>query len=202
MCYIAECFSPFVGRNCEIDMNLDTCQPEICHSHSTCSPLVKGGFLCENCSPNGGAEHYTKLCELRSRSFSKASFLTFPSLRQRHRLHIRLRYYSYCDSLQHITSQKAWIHIYGNLKYCNFFRFATQSDSGLLLYNGRYNEKHDFIALEIVDGAIRFSFSLGSNITTTVATLPHRVSDGNWHSVTVQYFNKVKILYYSHFYKL
>jgi cadherin EGF LAG seven-pass G-type receptor 1 len=76
-----------------------------------------------------------------------------------------------------------------------FFRFATQSDSGLLLYNGRYNEKHDFIALEIVDGAIRFSFSLGSNITTTVATLPHRVSDGNWHSVTVQYFNKVKVTF-------
>jgi len=86
-------------------------------------------------------------------------------------------------------------HHYENLKYCNFFRFATQSDSGLLLYNGRYNEKHDFIALEIVDGAIRFSFSLGSNITTTVATLPHRVSDGNWHSVTVQYFNKVKVTF-------
>jgi len=46
-----------------------------------------------------------------------------------------------------------------------------------------------------VDGAIRFSFSLGSNITTTVATLPHRVSDGNWHSVTVQYFNKVKVTF-------
>jgi hypothetical protein len=82
-----------------------------------------------------------------------------------------------------------------NLISCNCFRFATQSDSGLLLYNGRYNEKHDFIALEIVDGAIHFSFSLGSNVTTTVATLPHRVNSGNWHSVTVQYFNKVKKLH-------
>jgi hypothetical protein len=89
-----------------------------------------------------------------------------------------------------------------NLKYCNCFRFATQSDSGLLLYNGRYNEKHDFIALEIVAGAIRFSFSLGSNVTTTVATLPHRVNDGNWHSVTVQYFNKVRKLHSSLFCKL
>jgi hypothetical protein len=62
----------------------------------------------------------------------------------------------------------------------------------LLLYNGRYNEKHDFIALEIVGGAIRFSFSLGSNVTTTVASLPGRVSDGDWHSVTVHYFNKVR----------
>ncbi|PSN41253.1 Protocadherin-like wing polarity protein stan [Blattella germanica] len=125
--YVCVCKPGFTGQNCEIDMNLDTCQPGICRSHSTCSPLVKGGFRCENCSPNGGSEHYTKLCELRSRSFSKASFLTFPSLRQRHRLHIRLR-------------------------------FATQSDTGLLLYNGRYNEKHDFIALEIVGGAVHFSF--------------------------------------------
>jgi hypothetical protein len=74
----------------------------------------------------------------------------------------------------------------------NCFRFATQSDSGLLLYNGRYNEKHDFIALEIVGGSVHFSFSLGSNVTTTVASLPGRVSDGSWHSVTVHYFNKVK----------
>ncbi|KAJ4450280.1 hypothetical protein ANN_01700 [Periplaneta americana] len=157
--YTCVCKPGFTGRNCEIDMHLDTCQPGICRSHSTCSPLVRGGFLCENCSPSGGLEHYTKLCELRSRSFSKASFLTFPSLRQRHRLHVKLR-------------------------------FATQSDSGLLLYNGRYNEKHDFIALEIVDGAIHFSFSLGSSVTTTIASLPGRVSDGNWHSVIVQYFNK------------
>jgi len=103
-----------------------------------------------------------------------------------------------CDptALVHIPEGlNSYQHHYENLKYCNCFRFATQSDSGLLLYNGRYNEKHDFIALEIVDGAIRFSFSLGSNITTTVATLPRRVSDGNWHSVTVQYFNKVKVTF-------
>ncbi|KAJ8866710.1 hypothetical protein PR048_032571 [Dryococelus australis] len=147
------------GMNCEIDLQMDTCQPGICHSGSACSPLVKGGFVCEGCMLTGGVEHYTKLCELRSRSFSKESFLTFPALRQRHRLHIRMR-------------------------------FATQAESGLLLYNGRYNEKHDFIALEIVSGAIHFSFSLGTNVTTTAATMPGGVSDGNWHTVTVHYFNK------------
>nr|CAD7592898.1 unnamed protein product [Timema genevievae] len=161
--YSCVCKPGFTGVNCELDLHLDTCQPGICRSNSLCSPLIKGGFVCENCSPTGGVEHYTKLCELRSRSFSKESFLTFPALRQRHRVHIKLR-------------------------------FATQSESGLLLYNGRYNEKHDFIALEIVSGAIHFSFSLGSNVTTTVASLPGGVSDGSWHSVTVHYFNKSAIV--------
>ncbi|XP_066994105.2 protocadherin-like wing polarity protein stan [Anabrus simplex] len=157
--YTCVCKPGFTGHNCEIDLDLDTCQPGICRSHSVCSPLVKGGFVCENCAPSRAAEHYTSLCELRSRSFAKSSFLTFPALRQRHRINIRLR-------------------------------FATRAESGLLLYNGRYNEKHDFIALEIVQGAIHFSFSLGSNITTTVVSIPGGVSDGNWHSVSVHYFNK------------
>ncbi|XP_063227767.1 protocadherin-like wing polarity protein stan [Bacillus rossius redtenbacheri] len=157
--YTCVCKPGFTGRNCEVDLRMDTCQPGICHSGSSCQPLVKGGFVCEGCPLAGGAEHYSRLCELRSRSFSKESFLTFPALRQRHRLHVRLR-------------------------------FATQAESGLLLYNGRYNEKHDFIALEIVSGAIHFSFSLGTNVTTTVASIPGGVSDGNWHSVTVHYYNK------------
>lgn len=72
--------------------------------------------------------------------------------------------------------------------YC---RFATQSSDGLLLYNGRYNEQHDFIALEIVNNRVQFSFSLGSEITKASANIPGGVADGNWHSVTVSYFNKV-----------
>jgi hypothetical protein len=125
--YMAQCSSPFVGQNCEIDLNLDTCQPGICRSHSTCSPLVKGGFRCENCSPSGGAEHYTKLCELRSRSFSKASFLTFPSLRQRHRLHIRLRYYNNCYSLQHVLEETMWNFRLSNIEDSSLLDFGAVS---------------------------------------------------------------------------
>lgn len=75
---------------------------------------------------------------------------------------------------------------------CNS-RFSTYEDSGLLLYNGRYNELHDFIALEITDGgqSVQFSFSLGSDVTQVSASLPSGVNDGNWHTVTVSYFNKV-----------
>lgn len=40
-------------------------------------------------------------------------------------------------------------------------RFATQERNALLLYNGRFNEKHDFIALEIVEEQVQLTFSAG-----------------------------------------
>lgn len=72
-------------------MDIDTCKPNVCRSGSTCTPNSKGGFHCEDCLPVAGSEHYTPLCELKSRSFIKDSFLTFPSLKQRHRLHLELK---------------------------------------------------------------------------------------------------------------
>lgn len=46
--------------------------------------------------------------------------------------------------------------------YCTgICRFATRERNALLLYNGRFNEKHDFIAVEIVDEQIQLSFSGG-----------------------------------------
>lgn len=113
------------------------------------------GYDCANCVE----KYYTQLCELKARSFHSGSFLTFPSLKQRYRLHIQLK-------------------------------FATLETNGLLLYNGRYNERHDFIALEIINGAIEFSFSLGSNISRARTTIVGGVSDGNWHTVNINYINK------------
>ena len=40
-------------------------------------------------------------------------------------------------------------------------RFATRERNALLLYNGRFNEKHDFIALEVVDEQVQLTFSAG-----------------------------------------
>lgn len=40
-------------------------------------------------------------------------------------------------------------------------RFATRERNALLLYNGRFNQKHDFIAVEIIDEQIQLTFSGG-----------------------------------------
>ncbi|CAJ0936725.1 unnamed protein product [Ranitomeya imitator] len=37
--------------------------------------------------------------------------------------------------------------------------FATRERNALILYNGRFNEKHDFIALEIIEEQIQLTFS-------------------------------------------
>ncbi len=44
-----------------------------------------------------------------------------------------------------------------------FCRFATLESNGLLFYNGRFNEKHDFLALEILDGQMVLKYSTGKN---------------------------------------
>lgn len=93
-------------------MNSGTCQTEICNK-GVCTPSNNGeGFQChclgselypEKFFKGGGRTvsqrpnvkvplseiDYNEVCELRSRGFSKNSFLTFPALRQRHRLHIK-----------------------------------------------------------------------------------------------------------------
>ncbi|KAG0726156.1 Protocadherin-like wing polarity protein stan [Chionoecetes opilio] len=138
------------------------CVSEVCKHGSKCKTVngdggSSGGFTCTNCSRS---LYHTSTCELRARRFSKGTFLTFPALKQRHRLHIKIS-------------------------------FATRDPNGLLLYNGRYNEKHDFMSLEVVAGEVVFSFSLGTTTTRVSAVLPGGVHDGNWHTVAVEYYYRV-----------
>ncbi|OWR45133.1 cadherin [Danaus plexippus plexippus] len=74
-------------------------------------------------------------------------------------------------------------------------KFATQTSSGLLLYNGRYNERHDFVSLEVISSeagrggsGLRFSFGLGGG--RTEVTVEGDVADGEWHTVEIEYFNR------------
>uniref|UniRef100_A0A3P8VAA9 Cadherin EGF LAG seven-pass G-type receptor 3 n=1 Tax=Cynoglossus semilaevis TaxID=244447 RepID=A0A3P8VAA9_CYNSE len=70
--------------------------------------------------------------------------------------------------------------------------FATLENNGLLFYNGRFNEKHDFIALEIQEGQVVLKYSTGELSTQVTPFLPGGVSDGNWHTVHIHYYNKPK----------
>ncbi|XP_048650555.1 cadherin EGF LAG seven-pass G-type receptor 3 isoform X2 [Marmota marmota marmota] len=68
--------------------------------------------------------------------------------------------------------------------------FATVQHSGLLFYNGRLNEKHDFLALELVAGQVRLTYSTGESNTVVSPTIPGGLSDGQWHTVHLKYYNK------------
>ncbi|XP_076066701.1 protocadherin-like wing polarity protein stan isoform X3 [Oratosquilla oratoria] len=154
--YTCVCLPGYTGTNCEVNMLSGPCKDGVCAHGSHCSAMDRGGFTCANCTRS---LYHTATCQLRARRFARGSFLTFPSLKQRHRLHLKVS-------------------------------FATREPDGILLYNGRYNEKHDFVALEIVNGSIRFSFSLGTTTTRVSASLPGGVDDGEWHTVSVDYYNR------------
>ncbi|KAL4710435.1 hypothetical protein ACJJTC_008837 [Scirpophaga incertulas] len=50
--------------------------------------------MCQGCALD--AAYTTAACELRARAFPAAAFLTFPGLRRRHRVRLRLRYHCRC----------------------------------------------------------------------------------------------------------
>lgn len=53
-------------------------------------------------------------------------------------------------------------------------RFATKERDGLLLYNGRFNEKHDFVALEVIQEQVQLTFSAGDPGCPMSLPIPQR----------------------------
>lgn len=66
------------------------------------------------------------------------------------------------------------------------FEFATVDENGLLLYNTQYQsgQSNDYIAVEVVGGALEVSISLGSG-ESTASSRSVFVSDGLWHRVSI-----------------
>lgn len=80
--YTCQCRSGYAGQDCQLDLSSGRNDKSCNGRTGLCAPT--------NCT--GPANFYTPLtCQLRSRSFYRGSFLTFPALRQRYRLHLKLR---------------------------------------------------------------------------------------------------------------
>ncbi|XP_046805678.1 neurexin-1 isoform X2 [Lucilia cuprina] len=64
------------------------------------------------------------------------------------------------------------------------FRFKTVEPNGLLLYNG--GRRNDFVAVELVNGHIHYTFDLGDGpITMRDKTRVH-MNDNRWHQVSIR----------------
>ena len=77
--------------------------------------------------------------------------------------------------------------------------FTTTEHSGLLLFNGRYDGKHDFIAVEVWQGQVWCRLSLFSHKVIVTSNVNGGVIDGNWHKVEVALQNRVRIFFEKNF---
>ncbi|XP_056107101.1 cadherin EGF LAG seven-pass G-type receptor 1 [Rhinichthys klamathensis goyatoka] len=102
----------------------------------------------------------------------------------------------YCEMTTRSFPGQSFITFRGLRQRFHFtlsFMFATRERNGLLLYNGRFNERHDFIAIEIVEEQIQLTFSAGESKTTVTPFVAGGVSNGQWHTVYLHYYNKPNI---------
>ncbi|KAM9860155.1 cadherin EGF LAG seven-pass G-type receptor 2 [Aulostomus maculatus] len=187
------CPTGFTGDYCETE--IDLCYSKPCGPHGLCRSR-EGGYTCE-C-----LEDYTgERCELSSRSgrcapgVCKNGGVCVNLLVGGFKCECPLGGYEkpYCEMTTRNFPPHSFLTFKGLRQRFHFtlsLTFATKEPNGLLLYNGRFNEKHDFIAMEIINEQIQLTFSAGETKTTVSPFVLGGVSDGQWHMAEVHYYNK------------
>ncbi|KAM3877775.1 cadherin EGF LAG seven-pass G-type receptor 2 [Diretmus argenteus] len=187
------CPTGFTGDYCETE--IDLCYSKPCGAHGVCRSR-EGGYTCECFDDYTGEQ-----CELSSRSGRCA-----PGVCKNGGTCVNLLVGGfkcecppggyekpYCEMTTRNFPPQSFLTFKGLRQRFHFtlsLAFATKEPYGLLLYNGRFNEKHDFIAMEIINEQIQLTFSAGETKTTVSPYILGGVSDGQWHVVQVHYYNK------------
>ncbi|XP_042234513.1 agrin-like isoform X4 [Homarus americanus] len=153
------CIQGYTGERCEV--RLDPCESQPCQAGATCMSLPSEGFHCR-CPPGRTGT----LCDQMDRTlrevvipdFDGDAYLELPTL----------------ENVGNSLALEIW--------------FLTRSPDGVLLYNGQMGGGGDFIALNLRNGHVEFSYNLGSGLATLVFRLksPSRVALNTWHVVRVR----------------
>uniref|UniRef100_A0A8C9TNK3 Cadherin EGF LAG seven-pass G-type receptor 1 n=1 Tax=Scleropages formosus TaxID=113540 RepID=A0A8C9TNK3_SCLFO len=190
------CPPGFTGDYCETE--IDLCYSGPCRNNGKCRSR-EGGYTCE-CLEDFTGEH----CEVDARSgrcvpgVCKNGGKCVDLLVGGFLCQCPAGDYEkpYCEVTTRSFPGRSFVTFRGLRQRFHFtlsFMFATRERNALLLYNGRFNEKHDFIALEIIEEQVQLTFSTGETKTTVSPFVAGGVSDGQWHSVQLHYYNKPNI---------
>ncbi|XP_069017360.1 protocadherin Fat 4 isoform X2 [Embiotoca jacksoni] len=179
--FYCQCQSDFSGSVCSADV--DECLKVKCQNGGTCSPS-QDGYHC-HCVAGFEGEMCEELIDhCRSTPCIQGTCINL------------LAGFS-CNCPFGVSGVHCEEHSYGfeDLSFMEFppldrrtnlisLEFATVQRNSLLLYNPGGASSREFLALQILDGAIHLSYDLGSR---TVRLQTHKqVADGYFHSVTAR----------------
>ncbi|XP_053561322.1 cadherin EGF LAG seven-pass G-type receptor 2-like [Bombina bombina] len=187
------CPRGFAGEYCETEVDL--CYTRPCGEHGICWSH-EGGYICQ-CQDDYTGPH----CEVSLHSARCAAGLCRNGgtcvnlLMGGFRCDCPPGGYEapYCAVTTRAFHGESFLTFQGLRQRFHFslsLSFATQKRNGLLLYNGRFNGKHDFVVLEVTEEQVQLTFSAGEFTTTVSPFVPGGVSDGQWHTVHLLYYNK------------
>ncbi|CAD5116988.1 DgyrCDS5822 [Dimorphilus gyrociliatus] len=167
--YKCECRHGYIGKNCETyTLDSSFCPPDACKSGSVCQTKATGGYKCKICMNSNNCNSTQDCAFLPDRN---------------DRCELTTRSFASGSFLVFPSLKKRY-------RFTVELEFSTVEKSGLLFYNGRYNDENDFISLELINGQLEIAFSLGKETVRSRTNTIGILNNGDWHKVTLDYFNK------------